>query len=207
MIKLMRIILASQNHGKLNEFIDIAKLASIKIDFEIKAITHDMGEIAETGVTYLENALLKAETVYAFYKQPVLADDSGLELTAFNNIPGVYSARFAGAFANAQQNRNKLCEFMQAKSMTSTPARYRCVLVYKPTATAYFEFTATWAGSITTKLKGTLGFGYDPMFIPENFTCTAAELASDTKNKISHRAKALVKFFNFLENKSSISNT
>ncbi len=198
MDKNMRIILATQNSGKLKEFSSIAKLACASVNFEIKPIANDIGDIHETGDNYLDNALIKAETVYAFYHSPVLSDDSGLELIDFNNIPGVYSARFAGISANDGENRSKLCEFMTSNSVSSTPARYRCLLIYKPDVASYFKFEAIWDGVITTDLRGHSGFGYDPMFIPNGFRCTAAELDNEVKNKVSHRAKALFGLFKFL---------
>lgn len=199
-----KIILATQNLGKLKEFSDLSNLNNTNIEFEIKSINQDIGEISETGKTYLDNALIKANAVYNFYKSPVLADDSGLELIDFKNIPGVHSARFAGDFAKDSENCQKVINLLKSKSLDSTPARYRCVLVYKPSLNDCISFEGIWNGKVITSPQGTKGFGYDPIFIPDGYTCTSAELEEDEKKIISHRGQALKEFFYFIKNRESL---
>jgi non-canonical purine NTP pyrophosphatase (RdgB/HAM1 family) len=194
-----QIILASQNKGKLKEFLSIATEYGHDNIFITKSINQDCGIIEETGNSYLENALIKANTVYSFYKEPVISDDSGLELIDFNNIPGVFSARFAGLNASDEDNRKKLISFLQSHDLVETPALYRCVLVFKPDSERHFIFEGTCSGCVSITSRGNSGFGYDPMFIPDSFSCTVSQLDISIKNKISHRAMALKKFFVFLQ--------
>jgi XTP/dITP diphosphohydrolase len=193
------IILASQNQGKLKEFLAIASLYGQDKMFITKPINDDLGStIEETGNSYLENALIKANCVYSLYHKPVIADDSGLELLEFNNIPSIFSARFAGIDATDEDNKLKLLALLKSKGLVRTPALYRCVLVFKPDEKNYFTFEGVWNGSIIIKPNGNFGFGYDPMFVPDGFDITVAQLDPVIKNKISHRAIALHKFFDFL---------
>ncbi|WWP00559.1 MAG: non-canonical purine NTP pyrophosphatase [Candidatus Dasytiphilus stammeri] len=194
-----KILLATSNPGKLLEFLQIIK-HHYSVEFIIKPISKDIGNIPESGVNYLENALIKAKTVYQYYRCPVLSDDSGLELINFNNIPGIYSARYAGINATDQQNRNKLKNFLLCKDLTFTPARYRCVLVYQQSINNIKKFEAVWNGNIVTYNNIDNGFGYDPMFIPIGFNKTLAEIDIESKNQYSHRAQAVMNFVKFIEN-------
>ncbi|WWP01515.1 MAG: non-canonical purine NTP pyrophosphatase [Candidatus Dasytiphilus stammeri] len=193
-----KILLATSNPGKLFEFLQIIK-PHYEVQFVSKPISQDIGKIPEYGVNYLENALLKAQIVYQYYQCPVLSDDSGLELINFNNLPGIYSARYAGINATDQQNRNKLKNFLLGNHLTSTPARYRCVLVYQPSISNIKKFEAVWNGNIVTYHNIDNGFGYDPMFIPLGYNQSVAEIDIETKNKYSHRAQAVMNFLKFLE--------
>ncbi|WWO99367.1 MAG: non-canonical purine NTP pyrophosphatase [Candidatus Dasytiphilus stammeri] len=192
-----KILLATSNPGKLFEFLQIIK-HHYSVQFVIKPIYQDIGKIHEHGVNYLENALIKAQIVYEYYQCPVLSDDSGLELINFNNIPGIYSARYAGINATDQQNRNKLKNFLLSHHLTSTPARYRCVLVYQQSISKIKKFEAVWNGKIVTYHNIDNGFGYDPMFIPIGYNKTVTEIDIESKNKYSHRAQAVMNFVKFL---------
>ncbi|MEQ1966815.1 RdgB/HAM1 family non-canonical purine NTP pyrophosphatase [Xenorhabdus nematophila] len=194
----MKIILATQNKGKLNEFTKILSHQKSTLEFELKPLSEDIGEIQETGKTYLENALVKANKVFSCYRQPVLSDDSGLELINFDNIPGLFSARYAGENATDSDNRIKLKDLLINNSISSTPARYRCILVYKPNEKEYFSFESTWEGRIVLNKEEVSGFGYDTMFIPNSFECTADKLSDVEKSKFSHRAEAVRKLIEFL---------
>ncbi|WWP01050.1 MAG: non-canonical purine NTP pyrophosphatase [Candidatus Dasytiphilus stammeri] len=193
-----KILLATSNTGKLLEFLQIIK-HHYSVQFIIKPISKDIGNIPESGGNYLENALIKAKIVYQYYQCPVLSDDSGLELIKFNNIPGIYSARYAGINATDQQNRHKLKNFLLCNHLTSTPARYRCVLVYKKNINNFKKFEAVWNGKIVTYNKIDNGFGYDPMFIPIGFNQTVAEIDIESKNQYSHRAQAVMNFVKFID--------
>ncbi|WWO95377.1 MAG: non-canonical purine NTP pyrophosphatase [Candidatus Dasytiphilus stammeri] len=195
---MQKIILATLNQWKLIEFIQITKTNNFLIEFE--PISRKLGDIIdENGTNYLDNALIKANMAYEYYKSPVLSDDSGLELMNFNNIPGVYSARYAGINATEKENRNKLKKFLFNNNLTSTPARYRCVLVYKSKLDQYNFFEAIWEGTIIINYSDNCeGFGYDPMFIPIGCNQTITKIDLKYKNTFSHRAKAMTQFFQFL---------
>ncbi|WWO99806.1 MAG: non-canonical purine NTP pyrophosphatase [Candidatus Dasytiphilus stammeri] len=200
-----KIILATFNKSKLLEFIQIAKTNNVFIEFE--PISPNIGYIPEIGKNYLENALIKANMAYKYYRSPVLSDDSGLELINFNNIPGVYSARYAGINATEQENRNKLKNFLLDNNLTSTPARYRCFLVYKSMLDQYKFFEAIWDGKITINNVESEGFGYDPMFIPIGCKKTITQIDQKYKNTFSHRARALAQFFNYVKEENKCYQT
>ncbi|WWO97417.1 MAG: non-canonical purine NTP pyrophosphatase [Candidatus Dasytiphilus stammeri] len=191
-----KIILATLNKWKLQEFIQIAKTNKFFIEFE--PISRNIGCIPETGKSYLDNALIKANLAYKYYRSPVVSDDSGLELINFNNLPGVYSARYAGLNATEKENRNKLNKFLLDNNLTFTPARYRCILVYKYKLDQYNFFEAIWNGKIILNNVSAEGFGYDPMFIPIGCNKTINQIDLKYKNTFSHRARALVQLFNFI---------
>lgn len=158
-------------------------------------------DIAETGNTFHENAFIKAQYIYNLKNKSVLADDSGLEVTALNNEPGVYSSRYAGEPSDSIKNTDKLLN--KLKGIAERSARFVTVLCYvSPNGVVYFEGSVE--GNITTEKRGTNGFGYDPVFIPNGFDRTFAEMTFSEKNKISHRAKALKKFGLFLETQQQV---
>ncbi|GIV29346.1 MAG: non-canonical purine NTP pyrophosphatase [Bacteroidia bacterium] len=189
----MELVLASANEGKVKEIQTILgskfKLKSLK---EI-GITDD---IPETGNTFHQNALQKAKYVYHKCKCTVLADDSGLEVAVLNGKPGVYSARYAGLPKNDEKNIQLLLE--QLKGTLNRQARFVCVLCLIHNDKEYF-FEGEIKGTIAEYPKGNNGFGYDPVFIPDGYTQTFAELNVEEKNKISHRYKALEKLQSFLK--------
>ena len=148
-------------------------------------------EIKETGSTFQENALIKAEWVYKESGLWALADDSGLEVDALGGRPGVFSARFAGENADAEQNNRKLLDQLKNVSSANRSARFRCVLVLKTGEDSCLCAEGVCQGRIGFEPLGSNGFGYDPLFIPDGLDRTFAQLSSEQKHGLSHRAKAL----------------
>ena len=183
------IVLASHNLNKVGE---IQMLLGNQFHV-IPQQTFDIPPIEETGSTFQENALLKAKTVFDITGLPVIGDDSGLEVAALDNQPGIYSSRFAGANASDDDNIDKLLREMHNIPNAKRTARYRCVVAFlgasNPDQPIFFE--GEWAGYIAKERTGKNGFGYDPIFVDLQSKLTAAELNSDQKNKISHRSKAI----------------
>ncbi|MGE4131705.1 MAG: RdgB/HAM1 family non-canonical purine NTP pyrophosphatase [Bdellovibrionales bacterium] len=180
---------ATTNTGKLNEF--RALMGS-------KVTLHSLSELgfyappAETGATFADNARLKAKSLRAVKPGTwVVADDSGLEVEGLGGLPGVHSARYAGEKASDRENVAKLLKMLQIRSPMQRQARFRCVfVVYDPDGQEHIIDT-TVEGQIATSAKGTTGFGYDPVFVPEGHAQTFAELGLAVKNQLSHRAKAI----------------
>ena len=152
-------------------------------------------EIPETADTIEGNAILKADYVTEKYGYDCFADDTGLEVKALNGEPGVYSARYAGEQKNADDNMNKLLDAL--KNEEDRSAQFKTVIALNLNGSQHL-FTGIAKGNITFDKTGNHGFGYDPVFQPENYTETFAELASEIKNKISHRAKATQQLIDFL---------
>jgi len=182
------IVLASHNRNKAQE---IQMLLGNQFHVILQQ-AFDIPPIEETGSTFEENALLKAKTVYDIIGLPVIGDDSGLEVVALNNQPGVYSSRFAGDNASDDDNIDKLLRKMHNIPTEKRTARFRCVVAFLGTSSddqpVFFE--GEWAGYIAKERRGKNGFGYDPVFVDLQSNLTAAELESDQKNKISHGGKA-----------------
>ena len=184
-----RIVLATGNSGKINEF--KALLSSSNCIPQ-----RDLGirDADETGLTFIENALLKARHASRISNMPAIADDSGLVVPALQGQPGIYSSRFSGEHATAQDNIKHLIKLLQTQSIsTETEAYFYCVIVYIQHAddpTPLFG-TGRLDGHIVTNPTGTHGFGYDPIFYLSEYDCTLAELPAVTKNTLSHRAQAL----------------
>jgi XTP/dITP diphosphohydrolase len=184
------IVLASSNVGKLRE---LAALLS-PLGHELvpqSALGFDTPR--ETGATFTENALLKARHAARLSRRPALADDSGIEVDALGGRPGVYSARYAGEFATDEQNLEKLLAELRGIEAERRTARYHCVMAMVRAADDPEPLIAhgAWEGRILTAPRGTGGFGYDPIFLPEGLDMTAAELGAAEKNARSHRGKAL----------------
>ena len=153
----------------------------------------DLPEIVEDGNSFLENALKKARVVSKLTGETVLADDSGLEVDALSGAPGIYSARYAGKDADDQQNIRKLLDELKGIASENRGAAFRCVLVlHRPNGT-YDSFEGRWEGMIAEKPVGQGGFGYDPIFFLPEEKVTVAQLSSEVKNRISHRAQAFIK--------------
>ena len=151
-------------------------------------------EVEEDGLTFHENALKKAREVSRHTSEVVLADDSGLEVDFLNGEPGINSARYSGPAATDETNNLKLLRKLREVPKEKRGARFRCVLVlYSPDGTSE-SFESTWRGEITIEPRGTMGFGYDPLFLDPGQGLTAAELPPDLKNRISHRGQAFAKF-------------
>lgn len=184
------VVLASSNTGKLRE------LAALLAPLDLELLPQGALGIPapeETGSTFLDNALIKARHAARLAQLPALADDSGLEVDALDGRPGVWSARFAGAGATDAQNLQRLLEELAARPARARTARYQCVIVLVRDADDAAPLVArgTWEGSISESPRGSGGFGYDPVFVPQGQHATAAELAPQQKNRISHRGAAL----------------
>lgn len=186
----MRVVLASSNSGKLRE------LASLLAPFDFDVIAQNTLGIEtppETGSSFAANALLKARHAAAATKLPAVADDSGIEVDALGGRPGIYSARYAGEGASDQDNLRKMLDELRAVPAASRTARYQCVIAFvsAPTDAPPILATGTWEGTLLSEPRGLGGFGYDPIFVPLGFNCTAAELEPAQKNSLSHRGQAL----------------
>lgn len=192
------LVIATRNGGKLRE---IRAMAS---HIELNLLSLDdfkqIGQIKESGKTFEENAVLKARTVAKKTGILTLADDSGLEVEHLNDQPGIYSARFAGEKASDYANNEKLLELLRDVPPHHRYARFVCTIALATPETLIGTVTGTCEGMIGDKLTGSGGFGYDPLFIVNNYNQTFAELRPEIKNKISHRAKAIGKALIMLEN-------
>ena len=184
-----RIVLATGNKGKVREFSELLAARDISIvpqsDFAVP-------EADETGLTFVENAIIKARNAAAHTGLPAIADDSGLEVDYLNGAPGIYSARYAGDGGSAANNA-KLIAALDGVPEAQRTARFQCVLVYlrhtdDPTP---IICQGTWEGRILNAQHGDAGFGYDPLFYVVDEGCSAAELAAEHKNELSHRGQAL----------------
>lgn len=188
----MKLVFASNNLNKIKEIQSILN-GSIQI-LSLKEIgCHE--EIPETADTIEGNAILKANYVTEKYGYDCFADDTGLEVTALNGAPGVFSARYAGEQKDANDNMDKLLDALKEES--DRTAKFKTVIALNLNGEQHL-FTGIAKGEITLSKTGNHGFGYDPIFQPENYTETFAELASEIKNKISHRAKATEQLIDFL---------
>ena len=187
----MQIVLASANAGKQREF--TALLAPYGIELLLQTAL-GIDPIEESGATFADNALLKARHAARAAGLPALADDSGLEVDALGGAPGVRSARFAGLAASDADNNALLLERLAGTALPQRTARYRCVLALVRGADDPAPLLAEglWEGRIGLAPVGHGGFGYDPLFLPAGMTGTAAELPIEIKNRLSHRALALV---------------
>ena len=190
MTHVKNIVLASSNPGKVRE---INQLLA-ELDMHVVA-QGDYGvmDAEETGLTFVENAILKARNAAAHTGQPAIADDSGIEVDALNGAPGIYSARYAGAGASDQDNLQKLLEALRDVPEAERTARFQCLMVYMrhgedPTP---LICQGTWEGRILLEPRGENGFGYDPVFHVPTHNCSSAELEPDVKNALSHRGQAL----------------
>ena len=184
------LVLASHNAGKLAEMREI--LADLPLQVT-SAAELGLGDVEETGLTFVENALLKARAACQATGLPALADDSGLIVDALGGAPGLYSARYAGLPGNAAANNAKLLEAMAGIPDGERGARFYAVIVLLRHATDPQPLICEgrWEGRITHAPRGTHGFGYNPVFLDERHGLTAAELEPALKNAISHRALAL----------------
>ena len=190
------IVLASYNLNKVQE---IQTLLGNQFHV-IPQQAFDIPPIEETGSTFHENALLKAKTVYDTINLPVIGDDSGLEVVALNNQPGVYSSGFAGDHASDDDNIDKLLRAMQNIPSKKRTARFRCVVAFLGgnNLDQPIFFVGEWEGYIAKKRAGKNGFGYDPIFVDLQSKVSAAEFGPDQKNKISHRGKAIQSLKSYL---------
>jgi len=192
----MKLVFATNNAHKLDE---VRNIASNHTEIVSLAEINCFDDIPETADTLEGNALQKAQYVEDHFGLDCFADDTGLEVEVLNNEPGVYTARYAGPAHDPEANINKLLHELKGKD--NRKARFRTVIaLILDEKTYYFEGIVN--GTIVEERKGTDGFGYDPIFIPEGYTKTFAELGVDIKNQISHRALAVNKLISFLSNLS-----
>ncbi|MBC7006223.1 XTP/dITP diphosphatase [Photobacterium sp. BZF1] len=189
-----KLVLATGNQGKVKE------MASLLADFGFDVVAqsdYNVSSVAETGTTFIENAIIKARHAAKETGLPAIADDSGLEVDYLKGAPGIYSARFAGIDASDEENLQKLLKEMEGVADEQRTARFHCVLVMMrhendPTPLVCH---GSWEGKILTEAHGENGFGYDPIFwVPED-QCSSAELEPTRKKQLSHRGKALAKLF------------
>ena len=190
MTRALDVVLASNNRGKLAEFAQLLAPHRVTLHPQAKFIVTGADE---TGATFRENALLKARHASQASGLPAIADDSGLEVDALSGAPGVYSARFAGEGASDEENNRKLLSELAEIPAEKRSARFRCVLAYVRSANDAAPLIAegVWEGRILDQPRGASGFGYDPVFLPTGTALSAAELASEAKNAVSHRGLAL----------------
>lgn len=191
----IQICLASNNSHKIVELQQL-----LGYDFVIKTMK-DIGcedDIEEYGTTFEQNSRIKADYIYQKYGVNVIADDSGLEVKALNNSPGVYSARYAGEPTNHQANMEKL--LLELSGIANRRAKFRTVVTLILDG-EHQIFEGEVSGKILTELRGNAGFGYDPLFVPDGFEKTFAEMTSDQKNELSHRAKAIKSLLKYLKTK------
>lgn len=196
--KMDKIVLASNNSGKIKEIREMLQPFSINL---ISQSDFNISEIEETGLTYVENAIIKARHASKHSKLPALADDSGISVDALNGEPGVHSARYAGKNASNLEKIDKLLSALKDVPEEKRSASFHCViaLLKNEKDPAPIICHGTWKGKIAFSPKGEKGFGYDPIFHVPEYDCSAAELDLTIKNKISHRAKALNQFINLLK--------
>lgn len=189
------ICVASNNAHKIEE---LQQMLGAQFDLKTMAEIGCHDEIEEYGTTFQQNSQIKAEYIFQKYALNVIADDSGLEVEYLNNKPGVYSARYAGEPTNHAANIQKLLQ--ELGDATNRNAAFKTVITLILDGNTYF-FEGEIKGSITKELKGEGGFGYDPVFVPEGFEKTFAELGSEIKNSVSHRGRAIAKMLDFLQKK------
>ncbi len=192
------LIVASRNKGKVGEIKEL--LAGLPFKVTSLLDYPHIPDVVEDGKTYKANALKKARAIALHTGKLAMADDSGLEVKALGNAPGIYSARFAGHGVSEGGKNNKLFAMLKGVPMSKRQARYRCVIAFvdgKGKELGVVE--GTCSGYITTKNRGTNGFGFDPLFLIKRYNKTFGELPSSVKAKISHRARALKKFCKLIQ--------
>lgn len=196
----MKILAATNNKHKIDEFRSILANAGFEL-VSPDSLGREVPDIPEDGSTFEENAAIKALGFAKFAGMTVIADDSGLEISALDNAPGIYSARYAET--NDKRIERVLTELEEVKRRTGDSlgrsARFVCVIALAVPGKVIATFRGEVYGRIGFEARGAGGFGYDPVFIPDGYDKTFAELGSETKDKISHRANALVKMKEYLD--------
>lgn len=192
-MKLRKLIFATNNENKVEEV--KSKIGKYYYILSLKDLGDDE-DIPETGDTLQDNAMLKAEYVWNKYTASCIADDTGLEVQALNNAPGVYSARYAGEHKSSQDNIDKLLN--ELEGIDNRSAQFKTVIALIKDGKKYL-FEGTVDGTITKEPRGTGGFGYDSVFQPSGFDKTFAEMTLEDKNQISHRARAIEQLVLFLK--------
>ncbi len=195
-MKIQKVVLASGNAGKICEI-----QQGLGGSFELVSQA-ELGVSAppENGLTFVENALIKARAASEQTDLPAIADDSGLSVDALGGAPGIYSARFSGSNATDSANNALLLQKLQGLPEDRRTASFQCALVYmrSPTDPVPLICQGYWKGRILDSPRGTHGFGYDPLFYAIDQGCTSAELSPEVKNRVSHRGKALTRLVNAL---------
>ena len=184
-----RVVLATGNPGKLRQFSELLGAAGLSL---VRQSDFGIEPPPETGSTFLENSLIKARNAAQLTNLPAIADDSGLEVDALGGRPGLYSARYAGADASDEANLRKMLDELHTVPAARRTARYRSVIVFVsgPDDPAPLVGEGVWEGSIAEAPRGSGGFGYDPIFIPQGQTQTAAQMPAELRNALCHRGQA-----------------
>lgn len=192
MLAIPKLVLASNNAGKLIELQSLLSGLGVSLHPQSE---FDIPDAEETGLSFIENAILKARHASRLSGLPALADDSGLAVDALDGAPGIYSARYAGEHGNDSANNQKLITQLSGMKDEQRGARFHCVLalVRHPLDPVPIVCEGTWEGRILSAPVGEHGFGYDPLFWVEQYGCSSAQLEKAEKNKISHRGQALRK--------------
>jgi len=187
---MQKLVIASGNKGKLRELAALLE----PLDYQVHTQAEfNVPDVAETGTTFVENAIIKARHAAEITGLPAVADDSGIEVDALDGAPGVYSARFSAPDATDAKNNALLVEKLRNVAESERTARYRAVIVYMRHARdpSPIICEGSWEGRIVLQPRGEGGFGYDPYFYLDTHHCTSAELTAEQKNAISHRGQAL----------------
>jgi len=194
---MQKIVLASSNQGKLREIQQVLKHLDLQL---LPQSEFNVSDADESGLSFVENALIKARHASAISGLPALADDSGLEVDALQGRPGIYSSRYAGDMATDSDNVQKLLSDLADVPSPQRSARFQCVLVYlrHPEDPTPLIAQGSWEGFILEEARGQNGFGYDPIFYIPEHQRAAAELDTQTKNQHSHRARALQQLVSML---------
>ena len=196
------IVLASSNPGKVRE---INQLLA-ELDLQVRPQSEfNVVDAEETGLTFVENAILKARNAARHTGLPAIADDSGIEVDALKGAPGIYSARFAGTGASDRDNLEKLLTELEDVPEEQRSARFQCLMVFMRHASDPTPLICqgTWEGRILTTARGDNGFGYDPVFFVPTHDCSSAELPAEVKNALSHRGQALRQLVSVLQQYSA----
>jgi len=195
---MQQIVLATGNEGKVKEFKQMLSEQPFEI---LRQSEFNVSDVEETGLTFVENAILKARHVAEVSGLPTIADDSGIEVDALDGAPGIYSARYAGPGATDKDNLDKLLQDIESIDEQHRTARFRCVLVLMRHAKDPTPIICqgTWDGTLLRQPVGDNGFGYDPIFWLEENQCTSAQLAPEIKDQLSHRGQALRQLVNHLK--------
>lgn len=190
MLSLDKIVLASGNQGKIKELTTLLQPLHIEV---VPQSAFNVPDADETGLTFIENAILKARHAAKLTSLPALADDSGIAVDALDGMPGIYSARYAGTHGDRIANMNKLLEEMRDVPDDKRQAAFHCVLAFVRTAEDPTPIIChgIWHGSVLHEMRGENGYGYDPVFFIPEHNKSAAELTADEKNNLSHRGQAL----------------
>jgi XTP/dITP diphosphohydrolase len=201
-----KIILASGNAGKLREFQQLLAACDFSV---LPQSDFNVSNADETGLTFVENAIIKARHACTHTGLPAIADDSGIEVDALNGRPGIYSARYSGLNAEDADNNAKLLQELAQVPSEKRTARYHCVLAFMRHAEDPTPILChgTWEGVILTEARGDGGFGYDPLFFVPTHNCAAAEMDKAEKNRISHRGKAMAELLEKIQQQLSTTSS